>query len=361
MPSHAPGTPRITLLLVGVMLGASGCQGDRKSAGGDPGADPAGPIDTGHALALEDCTNGEDDDHDDHVDCDDPDCMDDPACIADEDCTDGVDNDRDGLADCDDPDCAGTSFCDEDCFDGIDNDRDGLTDCEDADCIDGTSCDELCSDGRDNDLDGWRDCEDPDCWSRDLCPAPRFIVQEGEVVDRQSIWAGVMRYYTRTSGAYSPLEVWGFRNTLSFRHVGGTVWIPTAAGGHSSCEWMVERARFEDRGATFEDSIQTSRVNLGSRNLVHRRGFEVDALCRAFHSHHLPTELVRGSGAYLQARGAYLEQDTIYGWHNPTFWYSQRWHTTTNRSGFEYSLTYYHFSVSGLLQPGNEVELLVAE
>lgn len=52
-----------------------------------------------------------------------------------EDCTDGEDNDDDGLIDCEDGNCAGTASCGEDCTDGEDDDRDGLTDCGDDDCI----------------------------------------------------------------------------------------------------------------------------------------------------------------------------------------------------------------------------------
>lgn len=50
-------------------------------------------------------------------------------------CADGIDNDGDGLIDCQDPDCEANEACiDEVCNDGIDNDGDGLTDCEDSEC-----------------------------------------------------------------------------------------------------------------------------------------------------------------------------------------------------------------------------------
>jgi hypothetical protein len=53
-----------------------------------------------------------------------------------EQCTDGVDNDGDGLVDCNDPDCANDPACrpHEICGDCIDNDGDGLVDNEDPDC-----------------------------------------------------------------------------------------------------------------------------------------------------------------------------------------------------------------------------------
>jgi len=78
-----------------------------------------------------------------------------------EDCTDGVDNNLDDLIDCEDPDCI--EFCmepgdddddvppgdddddetptdPENCSDGIDNDGDGFTDCVDIDCIRDVGC-----------------------------------------------------------------------------------------------------------------------------------------------------------------------------------------------------------------------------
>ena len=75
-----------------------------------------------------------------------------------EDCTDGIDNDFDELIDCQDPDCQ--DFCmepgddddnqgddddetptdPENCSDGIDNDGDGFTDCVDIDCIRDAGC-----------------------------------------------------------------------------------------------------------------------------------------------------------------------------------------------------------------------------
>jgi hypothetical protein len=139
-----------------------------------------------------DCTNGVDEDCDDLLDCEDPDCAWDPscACIPDEwwemTCDDGRDNDCDYLTDCEDPDCDMDPSCacipDEwwemTCDDGRDNDCDYLTDCEDPDCDMDPSCicipDEFfettCDDGRDNDCDGLTDCEewscmwDPACW-----------------------------------------------------------------------------------------------------------------------------------------------------------------------------------------------------
>ncbi|MBM4391998.1 MAG: hypothetical protein FJ090_12825, partial [Deltaproteobacteria bacterium] len=61
-------------------------------------------------------------------------------------CLDGNDNDGDGLVDCDDPDCAADSSCTgsgtptEACLDGADNDADGLVDCDDPDCASDPSC-----------------------------------------------------------------------------------------------------------------------------------------------------------------------------------------------------------------------------
>ncbi|MCH8028832.1 MAG: hypothetical protein IH874_02740 [Candidatus Dadabacteria bacterium] len=81
------------------------------------------------------CDSGADEDGDGLIDCADPDCAADPACVE-TDCADGADNDGDGLTDCADPDCAADPACVEtgECDDDVDNDGDGLTDCADPDC-----------------------------------------------------------------------------------------------------------------------------------------------------------------------------------------------------------------------------------
>jgi hypothetical protein len=125
------------------------------------------------------CDDGVDNNGNGFVDCDDWDCVNDPACVETE-CGDGVDNDGDGDTDCDDSDCLGTVECpaqtennDVDCDDGMDNDGDNLVDCEDPSCHghpDVTICQETnCSDGLDNDLDGHTDCDDYDCLAAGLC------------------------------------------------------------------------------------------------------------------------------------------------------------------------------------------------
>lgn len=58
----------------------------------------------------------------------------------------------------------------ETCTDGVDNDADGLLDCEDDDCLGNPACAETnCSDGVDDDGDGTADCTDADCWSDPEC------------------------------------------------------------------------------------------------------------------------------------------------------------------------------------------------
>ncbi len=134
------------------------------------------------------CTNGLDDDGDTLVDCLDPDCFADPACLyvgGETICDDGIDNDRDGHTDCEDADCEGracgpngescqggiclcwTGYTAEvDCTNGLDDDCDGLTDCFDPDCFGNPACagtETICDDGLDNDNDTLTDCADPDC------------------------------------------------------------------------------------------------------------------------------------------------------------------------------------------------------
>jgi len=84
-----------------------------------------------------DCSNGIDDDGDTFTDCDDSDCVDDPACevALETNCFNGFDDDGNGDTDCADANCQATEdACVESeespyCTDGIDNDGDDLIDC----------------------------------------------------------------------------------------------------------------------------------------------------------------------------------------------------------------------------------------
>jgi hypothetical protein len=117
-------------------------------------------------------------------------------------CDDTIDNDCDNLVDCNDPDCNGDPACPDliefpFCFDDLDNDFDGAIDCADrtdcdgvtetcgvgvcastgSQCNNGTLIEAICTpgdptepdteltcdDGLDNDCDGLTDANDPDC------------------------------------------------------------------------------------------------------------------------------------------------------------------------------------------------------
>lgn len=72
------------------------------------------------------------------------------------------------------PQKCGCSYTyEEKCFDGEDNDYDGFVDCEDADCQYSVYCDlpegELCDTGVDEDGDGYVDCDDEACISYTPC------------------------------------------------------------------------------------------------------------------------------------------------------------------------------------------------
>lgn len=128
------------------------------------------------------CFDGQDNDSDGLIDCQDRDCYDRWACSPIEyQCDDQRDNDSDGLVDCTDPDCSSHIACStwrahgsaplhrEICDDEYDNDNNGFTDCSDIACITSPICgiqtktELFCDDQRDNDGDGKIDCADPDC------------------------------------------------------------------------------------------------------------------------------------------------------------------------------------------------------
>ncbi len=139
------------------------------------------------------CQDGQDNDKDSLIDCDDPDCITlSTRCgqrfpntfihgleVTPVLCHDQIDNDEDGQYDCLDRNCQDVmeaccvrEFTTELCNDGLDNDGNGFTDCGDFGCqrglyVDTNLCterdDAKCSDGKDNDADKFVDCADSDC------------------------------------------------------------------------------------------------------------------------------------------------------------------------------------------------------
>jgi hypothetical protein len=119
--------------------------------------------------AVENCTNGIDDDCDGLVDTLDPNAVNCPVVCIDAD-GDGYSTNGGicGPTDCNDNETAVNPAATEICDDGIDNDCDRLVDGFDTDC---GAClptmqherGKKCSDGFDNDCDGLTDREDPDC------------------------------------------------------------------------------------------------------------------------------------------------------------------------------------------------------
>ena len=117
--------------------------------------------------AMLDCGDGIDNDGDDAIDTEDPDCgsTPPPPPSGELDCGDGIDNDGDDAIDAEDPDCGGQPPNPREryCSDGIDNDGDGKVD-------DLNECESSCSDDVDNDGDGKIDTGDNDCQPGGPCP-----------------------------------------------------------------------------------------------------------------------------------------------------------------------------------------------
>ena len=159
--------------------------GDTDCDDGDCVLDPAcqGP--------AEDCDNQVDDDQDGDTDCDDADCADDPACLV-EICDNQVDDDLDGDTDCDDADCDADPACvpPEDCENGEDDDLDGDTDCDDGDCEEHVACQtpvEDCTNQKDDDGDGKADCGDEDCANDPACQGLEENCSNGKDDDGDTI------------------------------------------------------------------------------------------------------------------------------------------------------------------------------
>ncbi|MCA9563209.1 MAG: DUF4215 domain-containing protein, partial [Myxococcales bacterium] len=126
--------------------------------------------------AEELCSDGEDNDGDEAVDCDDTDCASSTLCRTDEpqeDCDTVGDEDGNQLADCDDPACATAAACvvEEDCLVEGDEDGNDLADCDDPACQSDPICDieEDCSTAGDEDGNDLADCNDPACVSAPEC------------------------------------------------------------------------------------------------------------------------------------------------------------------------------------------------
>ncbi|MCS6899831.1 MAG: MopE-related protein [Myxococcales bacterium] len=130
---------------------------------------------------VEVCEGSKDEDCDGLFDCADPDCNGSFLCACDPletSCTDGKDNNCDGLIDCGDPQCFGLPNCgcaqaELKCQDTSDDDCDGLVDCADPDCQGIPACQclpaESCGNGKDDDCNGFLDCADPACKASPVC------------------------------------------------------------------------------------------------------------------------------------------------------------------------------------------------
>jgi len=280
----------------------------------------------------------------------------------DEDCRNGEDDDQDGLVDCDDPDCTDDPTCipTEDCADGADNDGDGLVDCEDADCIDATACVEACADGVDNDLDGLLDCEDGDCWGVDHCPAGQIQVTSGSIRHQREIWDGNRSYsYHNSYGStcWQVEPVGGSQDTFTVTDVHGIVQLPTHAGGITSCEWSVDEARFEHAYSATRRVDHAANFETRTRDLASRSGFTIDPACAAVGSDALPSRLLPASQVTLQAQFPTGGAASFYPFAVQRSAYSQSWTSTYDSGFYFYSFGHAAFDLSDTFGAGAAVEL----
>ena len=199
----------------------------------------------------------EDDDPWEVDDCDDDDDGVHPG--ATEDCSDELDQDCDELVDCEDPDCDGS--CPEDCSDGRDNDGDGLQDCEDGDCATDGACVETadtCDDNVDNDGDGAKDCDDEDCWATGGC-----ATLTAQVTGAAALTHTYQYYHSFAFTVASNDATYWWQNRVQATGITGTLLVDRGSRS-TACSWTLasatayRREGLSDRDNSTLGSLATS-------------------------------------------------------------------------------------------------------
>ena len=195
----------------------------------------------------------------------------------------------------------------EDCRNGQDDDGDGLLDCEDGDCIDALVCQELCENGLDDNLDGLIDGEDPVCWT--LPPSAASAPTVHARVAGGGAWKRHETGFQK-SGFFSGCLTW-FTSISSSADVVldsayGTAWVTTSlASSPTTCTWQATDIRFSS--ARQEKWVQpfsmSTRTKVRDLRLgaLSRGGSWVDSGCPVAASAFLPTGLRRSGDGHVGA------------------------------------------------------------
>ena len=147
-----------------------------------------------------------------------------------------------------------------DCGDGNDDDGDGLVDCEDGDCAE--VCVEDCASEGDEDDDGLADCADDECWGLADCGGAQVQVTGGtltlDIEKSFASWYHADRGYgSETTTMLSTYAIREVRLVQAEGALTGQVGFQTGSGT-VSCGWGADLVAFYNHRSSAGSSVTSS-------------------------------------------------------------------------------------------------------